>query len=119
MSSTAEAPANQPTVARTLPATRVDSGQGIAKPGNAVNAELTGNVLPDQAREIIRFQRAIEATSAIIGSGELGQTEAIEIIFGCKPSGRADSPYARARAAVQAQLGPIGPAFPPLTAEQQ
>jgi hypothetical protein len=118
MTSTTTAPASASPVARTLPAMRADSGQGIATPGNAVNAALTGNTLPDEAREIIRFQRAVEAVVALIGSGKVGQTEAIEIIFGCKRSGRADSPYARARAAVQAQLGPIGPAYPPLTPEQ-
>jgi hypothetical protein len=96
-------------VAAPLPATSTDDRQRIGMPGNAVNAELPGNVLPEEAREIVRFQARVEAVIAIVESGKLGQTEAIERIFGVKRSGRPDSPYARARAAVEAQQKPQRP----------
>lgn len=93
-------------VADPLPATSTIDGQSIAKPGNAVNEELTGNMLPEAAREIIRFQTRVEDVIAVVESGKLGQVEAIERIFKVKRSGRPDSPYARARAAVEAQMKP-------------
>lgn len=98
-------------IAAPLPATATDGGQGLAKPGNGVNAELPGNVLPEEAREIVRFQAKVEAVIAIMESGKVGQVEAIERIFGVKRSGRPDSPYARARAAVEAQSKPARPEY--------
>lgn len=98
-------------VADRLPATSPNDGQGIAKPGNAVNAELPGNALPEQLRAIVRFQSKVEAVIAIVESGKVGQTEAIERIFECKRSGRADSVYSRAHAAVVAQMGPVKPEY--------
>ena len=72
-------------------------------PGNAANDSLPGNALPEEVREIMRFQAKVEAVEAIIKTGKIGQTEAIEAVFSCKRSGRADSPYARARAALSAR----------------
>lgn len=80
-------------------------GQGVATPGNAGNEELPGNALaPAEVRAIIRHERAVEAAVALITSGKVGQVEAIEIIFACKRSGRPESLYARARAAVLERL---------------
>jgi len=98
--------ASSDSIADHLPATRAIGGQGIAMPGKAVNAELPGNALPEAAREIVRFQARVEAVIAVVGSGKVGQVEAIERIFVCKRSGRPDSPYGRARAAVEAQSKP-------------
>lgn len=89
-----------------LPATSTNGGQRIATQGNAGNTELPGNALPEAAREIVRFQAKVEAVLAIVESGKVGQVEAIERIFVCKRSGRAESVYARARAAVEAQIQP-------------
>jgi hypothetical protein len=86
-----------------LPATPHEAGQPIAKPGNAVNDTLTGNVLPEEVRETIRFWAMVESTERIISGGKVGQTEAIELVFNCKRSGRPDSLYARARAALNAR----------------
>jgi hypothetical protein len=111
MSSTGVESTSKETVAERLPATSTDSGQRIAMQGNAVNTELPGNLLPEAAREIIRYQQRVEDAVKIIQSGRVGQTEVIELVFNCKRSGRADSPYAKARAAVQAQLGPARPEY--------
>jgi hypothetical protein len=86
-----------------LPAHPQEAGQGVAKPGNAVNAELPGNLLPEEVREILRFWAKVEAAEAIIAGGKVGQTEAIETVFGCKRSGRPESVYGRAVAAIRAR----------------
>lgn len=109
MSSDSSAPPSNRTVADRLPATSTNGGQGIATQGNAGNAELPGNALPEAARDIVRFQAKVEAVLAIVESGKVGQVEAIERIFSCKRSGRAESVYARARAAVEAQTTPARP----------
>lgn len=106
MSSDSRIPPSDRSVADRLPATSTNGGQGIATPGNAGNAALPGNALPEAARDIVRFQARVEAVIAIVESGKVGQVEAIERIFGCKRSGRAESVYARARAAVEAQIQP-------------
>lgn len=114
-------PAASPPVAASLPATSANGGQGITKTGNAINEPLPGNSVADilngpspditAAREAIRFQAKVEAAVAVINTGKMGQTEAIEAIFACKRSGRADSPYARARAAIQARITPTAPQY--------
>lgn len=86
-----------------LPATLPEAGQGAAKPGNAINDTLPGNVLPDEAREVVRFWAKVEAAEAIIAGGKIGQVEAIELIFDCKRSGRPESIYARAVSAIKAR----------------
>lgn len=80
-----------------------EAGQGVAKPGNPVNDGLPGNVLPEEVREIMRFQAKVEAVENILKSGKIGQVEAIEFVFECKRSGRPESVYARAVAAVKAR----------------
>src|SRR5262249_12320728 len=80
-----------------------EGGQGMAKPGNAVNEVLPGNMLPEEVREILRFQAKVEAVEAILKTGKLGQVEAVESVFGCKGAGRADAVYPRAGAAVKAR----------------
>ena len=105
-------------VAAHLPSTPQNGGQGGAITGNAVNAELPGNVLPEEVREIVRFWANVEAVEAVIKTGKIGQTEAIEAVFRCKRSGRPDSPYSRAHAAIQARMT-TEPRYRPLTAEQE
>jgi len=111
MSSTHADRPSKESVADHLPITATSLGQRSATTGNAVNTLLPGNVLPEEAREIIRYQAKVEALSALISAGKVPQTEGIELVFDCKRSGRADSPYGKARAAVQAQLGPARPEF--------
>jgi hypothetical protein len=101
-------------IAAPLPATSTNGGQGIAKPGNAINEPLPGNAVADildnpssditAAREAIRFQAKVEALADLVNAGKVPQAEGIEIVFHCKRSGRAESPYARARAAIQAHI---------------
>jgi hypothetical protein len=86
-----------------LPATSTSGGQRIAKPGNVVNDGLTGNVLPEEVREVMRFWAMVEVAERVIKSGKMGTAEAIETVFNCKRSGRPDSVYARARAALNAR----------------
>jgi hypothetical protein len=91
------------TPARPLPATGREAGQGVAKPCQGVNTELPGNMLPEEIREVMRFWAKVEAAEQIIAGGKIGQVEAVELIFNCKRSGRADSIYGRAVAAIKAR----------------
>jgi hypothetical protein len=59
-------------------------------------------LLPDNAV----FNARVEAVLAIIETGKIGQTEAIEKIFRCTRSSKSDSVYARARAAIGARQQP-------------
>jgi len=111
MSSVSTESAPYTPVAEQLPATSTNDGQRIAMQGNAVKVELPGNVLPEEAREIIRYQAKVEALAALLTAGKVPQTEGIELVFNCKRSGRADSPYGKARAAVVAQLGADKPEY--------
>lgn len=108
--------ARQARVAATLPS----AGQRIAMPGNAGNEALPGNgvatPLPDAARDIIRMQAKAEAVVALLESKKLtNKAEAIELIFGCRRSGRDGSPYKQAQALVDAQLT----RYPNRTPEQE
>jgi hypothetical protein len=98
--------ADEDPLAQRLPATKTSGGQGTANTGNPVKGELPGNTLPEELREIVRFWANVDAVEAVVRTGKLGQVEAIEAIFRCKRSGRPDSPYARAHAAVTARLAP-------------
>jgi hypothetical protein len=73
-----------------------EAGQRAAMPGNGGNDVLPGNALPEEIREIMRFQAKVEAVERVIKSGKMGQAEAVETIFECKRSGRPESVYARA-----------------------
>jgi hypothetical protein len=86
-----------------LPAPPPIEAQRMAKPGNGVNDALTGNMLPEEVRDVVRFWAMVESAERIIAGGKIGQTEAIELVFNCKRSGRADSLYARARSALNAR----------------
>jgi hypothetical protein len=94
-------PAERP--ATLLPAPSPEAGQLIAKPGNAVNDPLPGTMLPEEIREVVRFWAMVDVAERIIAGGKVGQTEAIELIFNCKRSGRPESVYARAVAAIKAR----------------
>lgn len=90
-------------------ATSTIARQPIATPGNAVNAELSGNVVagavPNEAREIIRMQAKAEAVVKLLKSAKMtNKAEAIELIFECSRSGREGSMYKRAQTLVDAIL---------------
>jgi hypothetical protein len=91
-------------------------GNRIAMPGKAVNSELPDNAA---AMEQASFAARVDAVIAVLGTGKIGQTEAIERIFNCSRSSRSTSIYAQARAAVQARMAMHKPAYPPLSPEQQ
>lgn len=104
-------------VAARVAATSTIALPGIAKPGNAINAGLTGNAeLPGESRDIIRMQAKAEAVAALLRSGKLtNKAEAIELIFDCRRSGRATSAYQQALALVDRQIE----RFPNRTPEQE
>jgi hypothetical protein len=107
-------PAVDPQVA----ATSTNDDQRIAMGGNGVNDLLTGNDIGlAGARDIIRRQAKLEALAALVKAGKVPQAEGIEIVFACTRSGRADSPYSKARAELLRLLEP--PQYPPLTPEQR
>ena len=108
--------ARQARVAATPPSAR----QLIAMPGNAGDDGLPGNAvaapLPDEVRDIIRMQAKAEAVVALLESKRLtNKAEAIELIFGCRRSGRDGSPYKQAQALVDAQMT----RYPNRTPEQE
>jgi hypothetical protein len=86
-----------------LPTPAPEAGQPITKPGNGVNDGLPGNMLPEEVRELLRFWAMVDAAERVIAGGKVGQTEAIELVFNCKRSGRPDSIYGRAVAAIRAR----------------
>lgn len=98
-------------VADRLHATPQSEVQGVANTRNPVNTELPAQgvaqgVLPEEARDIIKFWARVEAVERIVAGGKVGMVEAIELIFECKRNGRPDSVYGRARAAIQARERP-------------
>lgn len=59
---------------------------------------------PEGSIEAAVFSALTDTCVRVIATGKMGQTEAIEVVFGCKRSGKLTSPYARARAAVLDRL---------------
>lgn len=94
--------------------------QPIATTGNAINQELNDNaLLPEEAREIIRFQAKVEALADLINSGQVSNmAKGIEGVFHCSRSGKEDSIYQKARRTLD-PLVKTGPQFRPLSPEQQ
>jgi hypothetical protein len=88
----------------------------IAMPDNAGNVELSVNAA---TIESATFNARVDAVLAVVESGKLGQTEAIERIFGCSRSSRPTSVYTRARRAVQARLNAQHTQYPPRSREEQ
>jgi hypothetical protein len=91
-----------------LHATSPGGVQGFANGRNPVNDDLrpqpfAQGVIPEEARDIIKFWTRVEAVEHLTASGKMGMVEAIELIFECKRNGRADSVYGKARAAIQAR----------------
>ena len=97
-------------VAAPLPAHDDEARQGFANVGNAVNDALPGNALPEEVRNIIRLQAKAEAVAALVNGGKIGKVEAIELVFDCRRSGRPESVYTQANAAVT-PLVAAGPRF--------
>lgn len=87
-------------------------GQRIAMPDNEDNAPLPDNpVLPEEVRDIIRFQAKAEALAALIRDGQVGNmAKGIERVFQCSRSSKESSTYQQARRAL-APLLPSGPQF--------
>lgn len=83
-----------------------EAGHRMAITHNADNAALSDNtvahaVLPEAAREIIRFQAKVEAVATLLASGRLtNKAEAIEQVFGCSRSSKPESVYQRANRAL-------------------
>lgn len=94
--------------------------QPIATTGNAINSELPDNtLLPEEAREIIRFQAKVEALADLIKSDQVSNmAKGIERVFHCSRSSKEDSPYQRARRAID-PLVKATPQYRALTPEQQ
>lgn len=112
------------TARREAPVIRVDppvdqqstlAVQRMAIAGNEVNREL--NLLPEEAREIIRFQAKVEVLADLLADGQLSnKAKAIERTFHCARSGKPDSLYARVNRALEPMT--MKPRFPELTPEQ-
>jgi hypothetical protein len=94
--------------------------QPIATTGNAINQQLNDNtLLPEEAREIIRFQAKVEALADLIKSGQVSNmAKGIEGVFHCSRSGKEDSIYQKARRTLEPLVKPA-PQFRPLSPEQQ
>jgi hypothetical protein len=120
MSTSDDAPAAKKAVSDPVAATSTNDGQRIATPGNADNAELSGNAvadpIPSEARDIIRMQARAEAVVALLKSAKMtNKAEAIELIFNCSRSGRPNSTYQQAVALVDALID----RYPQRTPEQE
>jgi hypothetical protein len=74
-------------------------GQLIATTDNEGNAELSDNavvqvVVPEEARDIIRFQAQVETLATLIKAGIVSnKATGIEKTFGCSRSSKPDSTY--------------------------
>lgn len=94
-----------PVVAAPVADVLPEVGQLIAMPGNAINEALTDQRMFDEKiRLIAEFVKAGLITNQAI---------AIEKAFGCTRSGRPESTYGKAHAALKAALD-TGPQFRPL-----
>ena len=93
----------------------------IAMGNNAVNEELTvnpgdagavnssGNFIPSEARELIRFQAKAEAIAELINAGLLtNQAKAIEAVYHCSrtSSKRPETPYQKAKLLIEQLINP-------------
>lgn len=96
-----------------------EAKQPIATTDNEVNNELSVNVIvPEAARDIIRFQAKVEALAALIKDGQVtNMAKGIERTFGCSRSSKEGSTYQQALRALQ-PLIKDQPRFPELTPEQ-
>lgn len=112
-------PANRP-IASPVDQRSTSAVQPMATTSNAINQELNNNsLLPEEAREIIRFQAKVEALAELIKSGQItNMAKGIEAAFGCSRSGKEDSVYQRARRALD-PLVTSAPQYRPLSPEQQ
>ncbi len=97
-----------------------DDDQLIATTSNAINQELNDNsLLPEEAREIIRFQAKVEALADLIKLGQVSNmAKGIEGVFHCSRSGKEDSTYQQVRRLLE-PLIKTGPQYPQRTPEQQ
>ena len=100
---------------------RAGDSQPIAIANNAVNAELTvnpgdagavnssGNFIPSEARELIRFQAKAEAIADLMNAGLLtNQAKAIETVYHCSrtSSKRPETPYQKAKQLIEQLINP-------------
>ena len=94
--------------------------QPIATTDNAINPGLNDSaLLPEEAREIVRFQAKIEVLADLIKDGQVSNmAKGIEKGLHCSRSGKEDSTYQRARRALEPLVKPA-PQYRQLTPEQQ
>jgi uncharacterized membrane protein len=125
MSSEAENAVTQKSVAAPVAGELSEGAQPIATTGNAINKELSGNaiaqpLIPEEARDIIRFQAKIEVLAELIKAGDVSnKAMGIEHAFKCSRTSREDSVYQKARRALDPLLDEK-PQYPqPLTPEQE
>lgn len=90
-------------------ATMHGAGQRMAMPTTPINEALSGNAvaapLPAEVRDIIRDQARAESVVALLTTKTMtNKALAIELIFACKRSGRAGSPYQQALALVESHI---------------
>jgi len=98
----------------------------IAMPDNDGNTELTGNVdnasagnslvdiIPTDARELIRFQAKAEALADMMNAGILGnQAKSIEVVFHCAraAASRPESTYQKALGLINRLAKPAKPEY--------
>jgi hypothetical protein len=79
------------------------AGQLIATTDNEDNSELPRQpLLPDEVRDIIRFQAQVEALASLYTSGQVTNiAKGIEDTFKCSRSSKDDSTYQRAKRALE------------------
>lgn len=75
------------------------AGQLTATTDNEDNDELSGNnLLPEEVRDIIRFQAKVEALATLYNSGQVTNlAKAIEEAFKCSRSSKEESTYQRVK----------------------
>ena len=77
-------------------------GQPIATTDNEDNRQLSDiGLLPEEVREIIRFQAKVEGLASLYRSGQITNlAKGIEDMFGCSRSSKEESTYQRAKRAL-------------------
>lgn len=81
-------------------------GQLIATTDNEDNSQLSDNdLLPEEVRDIIRFQAKVEALAMLYNMGQVTNlAKGIEQTFGCSRSSKEDSLYQRAKRALEPMI---------------
>lgn len=86
--------------------------QPIATTNNEVNSQLhPATELPDEARDIIRFQAKVDTVVSLYKSGQVTNlAKAIESTFECSRTSKEESTYQRAKRAIDPLIAkPVNP----------